>query len=451
MSSPEPNTDNKNLSNLLQLESMARNAESDKALQFLMVNETRRLLNYRQAFVCSVSSSVRSRDAYRVEAASSLSMVDRDAPMVNWLESTIGSLLDADQLGHAQRIDADAIQSADQAPFKEFSFRYVIWSPLVLPDGQVIGGLWLARETPWQDNELVLVERLSETYAHAWMALVGRKRLTTNPKRRWILGSVLALIILLGFLPVRMSAVAPAEIVPLNPTIVSAPMDGVIKDLVVPPNTAVNIGDVVFRYEDTNLRNGYEIAVKSRNVVSARLRQASQGAFGDDTSRGQVALLRAELALKETELAYAEELLQQVEVTAGKDGLLVYSGESDWVGKPVAVGERVMEIVDPDQVQFRIDLPVDDAIVLTDDAEVEVFLHADPLTSINARITKASFNAYLTPANVLAYRIDAEMVEPNTNARIGLQGSARIHGTEVSLFFYIFRRPLSALRQFIGL
>jgi len=110
-----------------------------------------------------------------------------------------------------------------------------------------------------------------------------------------------------------------------------------------------------------------------------------------------------------------------------------------------------MEIVDPDQVQFRIDLPVDDAIVLTDDAEVEVFLHADPLTSINARITKASFNAYLTPANVLAYRIDAEMVEPNTNARIGLQGSARIHGTEVSLFFYIFRRPLSALRQFIGL
>ena len=120
------------------------------------------------------------------------------------------------------------------------------------------------------------------------------------------------------------------------------------------------------------------------------------------------------------------------------------------MGKPVAVGERVMEIVDPDKVQFRISLPVDDAIVLTEGSEVEVFLHAEPLTSIQASITRTSYNAHLTPENNLAYRIDAEFVDEHPDARIGLQGSARVYGEQVSLFFYVFRRPISTLRQFFG-
>ena len=39
------------LSVLLQLEAMARAAESPKALQFIAVNETRRLVSYRQAYL----------------------------------------------------------------------------------------------------------------------------------------------------------------------------------------------------------------------------------------------------------------------------------------------------------------------------------------------------------------------------------------------------------------
>lgn len=446
MASPAPNTDNENLSTLLQLESLARKAESEKALQFLIVNETRRLLNYRQAFLFSSAGT----GSHRVEAASSLSVVDRNSPFVTWLESTANSFIEADQAGTVQ-IDAGSFQDTDKKAFEEFSLPCVLFSPLLLPDGQQIGSVWLARETPWLDSEIVLIERLCETYAHAWVALVGRQRTGRNPRLRTVIWSIAAVSALVSLIPVRMSTIAPAEIVPLDPVVVSAPIDGVIKYLPLPPNTPVSEGDVVFRYEDTNLRNAHEIAKRSFDVAGAKLRKATQGAFQDEAFKGQVALLRAELELKETELAYAKELLEQVEVTAAGEGLLIYSDESDWAGKPVVVGEKIMEIVDPNQVQFRIDLPVDDAIVLVDDAEVEVFLHADPLTSISAQVTRASFNAYLTPANVLAYRVDAAIIDQHDGARIGLQGSARIYGTHVSLFFYVFRRPISALRQFMGI
>ena len=444
MTSLEAPADNQSISALLELESMARRAESEKALQFLVVNESRRLLNYRQAFLFSTEGE----DSYRVEAASSLSVVDKDAPMITWLESFVVRQSD---LSETTPLNPE-FSEEDKKRFDEYSFKHVVWCPLKLSDGLLIGGLWLARETPWQPNELILIERLCETYAHAWAALAGKKRFSgMSDRRKKIVIGVLVTLLVISLLPIRLSTIAPAEIVPLDLLIVSAPMDGVIREILVPPNTTVNSGDVLFRYEDTNLRNSYEIALQSLNVTSARLRQASQGAFVDDASRGQVALLQAELSLKETELAYARELLTQVDVTAEQDGLLVYSEESDWVGKPVVVGERVMEIVDPERVQFRINLPVDDAIVLKEGNEVDVFLHANPLNSIDATITGTSYNAYLTPENILAYRIDAAFIETPEEARIGLQGSARVYGEKVTVFFYVFRRPISALRQFFGI
>lgn len=450
MASNNIKSDNENLSTLLQLEAEARRAESEKALQFLMVNETRRLINYRQAFLFSTMGG----DSQRVEAASSLSLIDRNTPFITWLEATVKKLHEADQT--TQRVSAGTFEPAQAGQFEEFSMPHVISCPLLLPDGQKIGGVWLARETPWEDHEVVLVERLSETYAHAWAALVGRKSfqrptLKSAVKSKWVISAIIGCLLLVSLFPVRLSTVAPVEIVPLNPVIVSAPMDGVIKIVTQSPNTSVKKGDVVFIYEDTSHRNAYQIAVKSFDVATARLRKATQGAFGDESFKGQVALLTAELSLKETELEYARELLQQVEVTATIDGLLVYSDKSDWTGKPVAIGEKIMEIVDPRHVQLRILVPVDDAIVLVDDAEVDVFLHAQPLTSIKAQVTGASFNAYLTPAKVLAYRVDAKIIDSHDQVRIGLQGSAKIYGERVSLFFYVFRRPISSLRQFLGL
>jgi hypothetical protein len=73
------------------------------------------------------------------------------------------------------------------------------------------------------------------------------------------------------------------------------------------------------------------------------------------------------------------------------------------------------------------------------------------LNSIPAVLTQASYEAELTPENILAYRILADFTDTDDMPRIGLQGTAKIYGERITLFFYLFRRPIATLRQYIGL
>ena len=41
--------------------------------------------------------------------------------------------------------------------------------------------------------------------------------------------------------------------------------------------------------------------------------------------------------------------------------------------------------------------------------------------------------------------------EPKQERRIGLQSTAKVYGGRVSLFYYIFRKPLSVIRREVGL
>jgi multidrug efflux pump subunit AcrA (membrane-fusion protein) len=326
-----------------------------------------------------------------------------------------------------------------------------VWCPLVLSDGTYVGGLWFGREKPWQENEHILIKSLCEIYAHGMAALEG-PQFFKQPKQRGkvFVWSGIACILLILYFPLSLSTLAPSEIVPRDPSIVSAPINGVISEIYVSPNTYVEQGTLLFSYDDTELRNKFEVAEQAMSVSSVELRRATQGAFLDEESKSQVALLNAQLELRQAELDYASELLKQVDVYANEPGLLIYTEESDWIGKPINVGEQVMQIADPENIRVKIDVPVGDAIILKEGAEVDVFLDVDPLNSLDARVTHTSYNAEPTTGDVLAYRVYADLDDESKDVRIGLQGTAKIYGHTVNLFFYLFRRPISSLRQFIG-
>ena len=67
------------LSVLLQLEGMVRAAQNQQELQFFFVNETRRLVPYRQAVLLTPPTPSTS---YQVRAASSVPVVDRTVPLM---------------------------------------------------------------------------------------------------------------------------------------------------------------------------------------------------------------------------------------------------------------------------------------------------------------------------------------------------------------------------------
>jgi HlyD family secretion protein/Biotin-lipoyl like len=435
---------------LLQLEGMIRAARTRQELQFFFVNETRRLVPYQQAILLIPPAP--SSPRYEVQAVSSVPIVDRAAPLMQWTERLIQGLRTISPGSDIRLVSESDCPEELRRDWKEFTPGHGVWCPLKHPDGQLLGGLWLTREQPWADHEVTVLQRIGDAYAYAWRAVGASSRL----QWRWGLSRTVTWILagaIVGALaiPVPMSTLAPAKVVAKDSVIVSAPIDGVISDILVLPNTVVSEGDILFRYEDTTFRSEYQVAERNLDVSIAQYRRAAQGSFVEAEQKADVPQLKAEVELRETERNYMYERLTKVEVKAEQAGLLLYTDKSDWIGKPVVVGQRIMEIADPKRLEVRIDLPVEDAIVLHEGAMVKLFLNANPFSSVSATVSHASYHAEVLPNNTLAYRVIAQLEQGASELRIGWQGSAKIYGERVSLFTYLFRRPISALRPWVGL
>jgi multidrug resistance efflux pump len=441
---------NNSSATLLQLEGMVRAARTQQELQFLIVNETRRLIPYRQAILLIPPTS--SSPQYETRAASSVPVVDRSAPLLQWIERLVRNLRQASTSPAIRHVTEGDCPPELKPDWQEFTAGQGLWCPLKHPDEQILGALWLTRDQPWPDHELTVLRRLIEAYAYAWRAVGPSKntgwRWGLSRTTTWLLAATMSGALAL---PVSMSTLAPAKIVAKDPIIVSAPIDGVIVDMIVPPNSAVSKGDVLFRYEDITIRSEYHIAERNLDVALAQYRRAVRGSFVEAEQKADVPLLKAEVELRETERNYAYERLAKVEVKAEQAGLILYTDKSDWIGKPVVVGQRIMELASPQQLEVRIDLPVDDAIVLREGAPVALFLNADPFSSVPATVSHASYHAEVLPNSTLAYRVTAQLEQGAPELRIGWQGSAKIYGQQVMLFTYLFRRPISAIRPWIGL
>ena len=447
MAAPAPGPSSP-FSTFIQLESTAREAETVEALAATMVNEPRRLLPYRQAALLTRDDA----GAVRVEAVSGVAVLETDAPMVSWLARAGRAVLEGEQAARLHVVAPEDLPPPLREEWSAWMPARVLWCPLKSRDGLAFGALWLSREEPWQEPEAVMIDRLAGCFAHAWLALLGRRRsiLPAKARRPLLIGAPIALLLALLF-PVRQSTLAPAEIVAANPVSVSAPVDGVIAHFQIKPNQLVKAGQVLFSFDDTTLKAQAAAAERALGVALAELRQSSQGAMIDRKQGEKVALNEAQVRLRQTELEYARDLLGRITVTAERSGVAVFTDENDWIGRPVVTGQKILQIADPAQTELNIEVPVRDAIVLSEGAAVALFLDIDPLSRKAATVTSASYEAELTPAGTLSYRVRARFDDGMKPPRIGLQGTAKIYGERVPLGLYLFRRPLASVRQWLGL
>lgn len=435
-------------STFIRMEEEARHAETVEHLRHVMVNDLRRLFQYEQA-VLVVGDGRHGRA--RLEAVSGAALVETEAPFVDWMNHAARQMMARDDADRSHPISPDMLAPRERAEWTEWQHPHALWCPLKTQDGVLLGALWLTRDHPWPEAETVMLERIADCYAYAWRSLAGRRRWRLRPTaRRWGIAAALAAGALALLLPIRQAALAPAEVAAVAPLAVGAPLDGVIARFRVKPNQPVAAGQGLFDVDDTNLRNQVAVSERALAVAQAELRQVTQGAMIDRKQAGQVALSETQVRLRQTELDYARAMATRVAVTAERAGVAVFADENDWIGRPVVTGQRIMHIADPDHTELTIALPVRDAIVLTPGAAIDLFLDVEPLTRRTATLVSASYEAEMTPAGVLSYRVRAAFPPDQPPPRIGLQGTAKIYGERVALALYLFRRPLSALRQTIG-
>ncbi|HVJ23176.1 MAG TPA: HlyD family efflux transporter periplasmic adaptor subunit, partial [Burkholderiales bacterium] len=263
-----------------------------------------------------------------------------------------------------------------------------------------------------------------------------------------VLGAVVALA---GLIPVRLSALAPAEITPLRPIPITSPIDGVVREIVVQPNQIVKADQVLVVLDDTALRSRQELASRALDIARADLQRATFKSFSDEASRFELQVLSARVHEKQAELAFLGELLAKSQLTAPQGGVAIFSSAEDWRGRPVQVGERVMVIADPSIIDVTVYLAPDDAVELEAGAPVNLLLHVDPLSPLEANIVRSSYEATLAPDGTLAYVIHAQLAPGQGLPRIGLRGTAKIYAGRVTLAYYLLRKPLAFLRRSVGI
>lgn len=437
---------------LLNVEQEARDAASLQDLMYLIANETRKLTRARQVFV------LRSNALSQLEVASisSLAAVDRNAPVVAFIERVVNhAAADAQGLDATRAISIDE-QDLGDAAGASYPFRCLFWTPLRHGSKPAVGGLVLAREEPWTEHDLLVPQRLSAAFAHAWHALTAsrtnwRSIAAAIPRSPAVLTCIFLFVLMFYELP--MSALAPVEIVARDTFVVTAPIDGVIEKIVVEPNQPTRQGDLLVKLNDTALKNRFEVANRDADVSGARLKQAHRSAFDDTAAMHEIGIARAELELKVAERDFAKAMLNKTEIRAERDGIAIYSDKRELLGRPISVGERILEVANPEMVEARISLPLADVIALTPGASIKLFLDSDPLHPWRASLKRADYKAKVDESDIVSFRVVASLIdEPNRpQPRLGGRGTAQISGGDVPLWLYLFRRPLTALRQWTGL
>lgn len=449
------------LTTLLQLERRARGAALPE-LPFVLVNETASLLRYRQAVLWQAGrrgGRLGGRHGGRVVAASGVAVHDPDGPYLSWLGKLLARLAagpDAHRI-HAFGPEAPAGAGGLSDDWAEWLPRQVLWVPLLAPGDSLAGALLLARDEPWTQAEEHLLSYLGEAYAHAWV-------LAQRPAGRWGGGlprargglpgraTLAALVVLaaLGFVPVRQSVLAPAEVVPSDPALVRVGVEGVVDRFQVTPYQTVGAGQPLFTLDDTQLRSRLKVAVKARDITQAEYLQAAQLAVVDPKAKAQLSVLQAKVEQQQAEVALVQGLLNRVQVTAPRDGVAIFDDVNDWVGRPVAVGERILLLADPARTELEVRLPVGEALPVDPGAEVLFFLNISPDRPVPARLERVGYRTAPGPDGTLSYRLKAVFEPEREPLRIGLKGTAKIYGETAPLGLWVLRRPLSAMRQWLG-
>ncbi|MGD0108673.1 MAG: HlyD family efflux transporter periplasmic adaptor subunit [Rhodopila sp.] len=438
-----PNSDA--LSLLLGLVQRLRRAVSADEVAFIMVNETIMLAPYRQALLW--------RDKGGVAAVSGLAVIDRNAPFVLWT----GRLCRAfgDGLDRPRKITAADIPAAVAEDWDEWLPEHCLALPLRTPAGARLGLLLFVRDAAWSEGETLFLADAAETGALAWAYHLRpgalrevHDRWVRIPLRRWLAAVA---ILAVAMIPVHLSVLAQGEVVAHDPAVVRAPLEGVVEHVLVTPNEAIEAGQLLFELDTSAIRGKLVVAQKALQTARAEYEQAAQQAFSDMKAKAQLGVLSAHIEERRADVAYLSDQLARSRVVAPRPGVAVLDDPSEWVGKPVSVGERVLSVADEHDTEVEAWLAPGDVIDLPVDAPVTLFLNVDPIHPVHAALRYIGYETLMRPDGTLAHRVRASLPETQEKPRLGLKGTVRLDGDRVPLAYWLLRRPLVAARQMFGL
>ena len=503
---------------LINLAQQARKAESDKALQFLVVNQTHQLVPYLLGALWIEDEGV--------VLQSGVSFVERNSPYIMWLNGICAKLIEQP----ACEVLPEMLDDAQIEEWGTYLPANAYWLPI--SGGKRKAGLLLARETEFTESEVPFLKEWVDIWSYSWnrmdaptvygeltriwirfqkyvpswdevklyalqvyagakivyedyrnnpqqiipqarkfyedtiawiksswtwlraqgvdgtrdVVITEAKAIWHDKKRRWTW-----LIWIFLLFPVRLTVLVPGELVPANPAIIRVPIEGIVDEFYVTPNQEVVKGQPLFNLDLTSLLSRLQVAEQETQIATQEYRQSSLQGLTDSKSRGLLVPQEGKAAEKKMEADYIKELLNKAKIVAPRDGIVLFDDPSEWIGKPVQAGEKVMVVATAGDVEIEGWIPVGEAIELPKDSSVTLYLNAMPFSPVTGSLRYEGHEPIQRPDGGYAYRVRASLAAGEKGPRVGLKGTAKVHGQFVPLSYWVLRRPLSSLRQFLGI
>lgn len=436
------------------LASKARLAQSDRELAFALVNDTMVLTPYRQSALWLKDDGV--------WTLSGVVQVDANVPYTHWLDQ-VAAFLNGKGIQQSFAFSATDLPPHLAAEWQSWWPEHGLW--LGSTQQKIKGAAVFLREDAWQPEEIKLLSEWLEIWWHAFSGLYSERlvkiRGLSGKFKNWLAPiegrawwkqkrfQILLITSIVLLFPVRMTVLAPGELVPANPIVIRAPLDGVIDVFHVQPNQQVAADQILFSFDELVIQSKIKVASQALATAKTDYRQTSQLALFESKSKTQLGLVVGKVEERRAEIEALQEQLSRASVAAPKAGVILMDDPSEWIGKPVAIGERILRIASLDDMEVEAWVPLADAINLKPGDSVTLYLSASPLSPVAASVRYMSHDAVQRADGNFAYRIRAKLDQP-TQHRVGLKGTAKVHGGWVPFVFWMMRRPIATLRAYVG-
>jgi biotin carboxyl carrier protein len=339
------------------------------------------------------------------------------------------------------------------------------WPPYGVWITDARGRAFLAvRDVPWSQGEVTWLSSwwklwlLTEQAASAVSAprvfnptLAWRNMRRWRPwqgksRNSWIVMAAVASILVL---PVRLTVRAPGELVPREPTVLRATVEGMAQKLYVEPNQKVNAGDLLAVLDSAAPSSRLQVAQQALATAEAELRQTFQQALNDARAKAQLAVAQGKVEEKRTEVSYLREQMRRTELRAPHEGVVLIDDPGAWAGRVVSAGEPLLRIARPGDQEIEAWVAPADAIDFPASSPMRLFLASRPASPVQGTLRTFGFEPSPRPDGGVAYRVRGKLDEPSSE-RLGARGTVHIDGQRVPLVYWVLRRPLAALRETTG-
>lgn len=441
-----------NLAVINRLNIKAFNAKKKESLIFIILNDTIHAVRYDRATLWQMDLR-----KPKILGVSGQVEANKDASLTKQWEGMITHLKNPSK---AQIISEESFEVPGSELWRNYVQKTegkVIWLP-IFADEELALGLWLEiwdsaaiNEQSYEETLKFLMNFLTPAYGSAWKKLQPRLSLKKQGiGKQQITVALSAFFLFLLFVRVPLRVVAPCEVTASDPILVTAPLDGIIEEVTVEPGEQVSKEQILFEYDKRVPLRNLKVAEKEVEILQAEISRAQAQGLDNKESRAQLAILDLKLKKERINLNLAKWQASQLTVKAPEAGVIILDNPDDWRGKPVQMGEKVLSINDPASTLVRIWIPEDDNIVLNPERPIKVFLNINPESSYTAQITYIANESTMSADYLPSFIAEAEWTEPPENVKLGLKGTAILYGENVSLFYFLVRKPWAFVRSLVG-